>query len=208
MRRCFRATMVAVRFLATGKNEVKTMKKKTSLILLILTVFILFLVGGYAYYNAEGGKVTLLYHEIRINAPPDKVWAVLADLEAVQHYNPAVIKAHYLSSMKEGVGASRYCDLKPKGWVKERVIGWEPKEAITMELYESEWPLKFMRWRTALRPDGAGTMVSQRMEYQVKFGVLGVAMDRLMMRSKLDKAIADVFVSMKSYIETGVAQPK
>ena len=147
--------------------------------------------------------MTQLWHEIQVAAPLDKVWAVLADLEAVQHYNSGVKHAKYLSTVREGIGASRHCDLKPKGWVKERVIAWEPQKAVTMELYESQWPLEFMRWRTALAPDGAGTRVSQQMEYQVKFGALGALLDKLVMRRKLDQTLAEVFVSLKRFVETG-----
>src|SRR3990172_3713677 len=108
-----------------------------------------------------------LYHTIRIEAPPEKVWEVLANLEAVQHYNPVVSKSRYISPNREGVGASRYCDLKPKGYVKERVIAWEPKQAITLELYEHQWPIVLMRWRTSLKPEGGETTVFQDMEYQI-----------------------------------------
>jgi uncharacterized protein YndB with AHSA1/START domain len=151
--------------------------------------------------------MTQLQHEIHVDAPPEKVWAVLADLEAVQHYNPGVKHAKYASTLREGVGASRHCDLKPKGWVKERVIAWEPQKAVSMELYESQWPLKFMRWRTVLAPDGAGTRITQQMEYQVKFGFLGGLLDRLVMRHKLDQTVAEVFVGLKRFIEAG-AKPR
>ncbi len=147
--------------------------------------------------------MTQLVHEIHIAAPLDKVWAVLADLEAVRHYNPGVKHAAYTTTAREGVGAGRHCDIQPKGWVKERVIAWEPQKAITMELYESQWPLNFMRWRTTVTRDGAGTRVSQAMEYQVKFGLLGRFLDKLVMRRKLDKTLAEVFVNLKQFVEKG-----
>lgn len=148
--------------------------------------------------------MTQLHHEIQIAAPLEKVWAVLADLEAVQYYNSGVKHTQCTSTVREGIGASRHCDLKPKGWVKERVIAWEPQKAVAMELYESQWPLEFMRWRTVLMPNGAGTRVSQEMEYQVKFGPLGALLDKLVMRRKLDQTLAEVFVGLKRYVETGV----
>lgn len=144
-----------------------------------------------------------LHNTITINAPPEKVWDVLADLEAVQFYNPVVEHARYISPMKEGVGASRQCEMKPDGWVKERVVGWEPKEAITMELYESPWPVNFMRWRTSLVPENGGTRVSQNMEYELKFGPLGKLLDLIVMRRKLNKIIEDTFSNLKGYVEKG-----
>jgi len=147
--------------------------------------------------------MTQLQHEIHIAAPREKVWAVLADLEAVQHYNSGIKHAKYISAAREGIGASRQCDFNPKGWVKERVIAWEPQQAVTMEFYESTLPIEFMRWRTALAPDGTGTRVSQHLEYKIKFGLLGALLDKLVMRRKMDQTLTEVFVSLKQFVETG-----
>lgn len=144
-----------------------------------------------------------LHHEIRIDAPAERVWRVLADLEAVQHYNPMVARARYTSSNREGVGASRHCDFKPKGFAKEQVVGWEPGKAITFEMAESSWPLAFMRWRTNLSPGEAGTLLVQDTEYRFKFGPLGKLLDALVMRRKLDAGIAGIFLELKRFVETG-----
>ncbi len=146
--------------------------------------------------------MTELRHEVFIEASPERVWSVLADLEAVQHYNPGVTSARYLSAERGGIGASRECQLGPKGVARERVIEWQPMRAIGIELYESPWPLAFMRWRTSLEPSARGTRVTQRMEYRPKFGVFGALMDRLVMRRMLDRTIADVFAGLKRYAES------
>lgn len=146
--------------------------------------------------------MTKLHNEIKIGAPLEKVWKILADLESVQYYSPMIARARYTSSRREGVGASRHCDFKPKGYAKERVIGWEPKKSISMEMYESEWPVKFMRWKTSLKKDVNQTLVASDTEYELKFGILGKLMDALMMRRKFHKIIDDVFADMKRFIET------
>lgn len=151
--------------------------------------------------------MTQLRHDIHIEAPLDKVWAVLADLEAVQHYNSGVKHAKYISTVRHGVGASRQCDFKSKGWVKERVIAWEPLQAVTMEFYESTLPIEFMRWRTVLAPEDTGTRVSQDLEYKIKFGLFGALLDKLVMRRKMDQALSELFVNLKEFVETR-AKPK
>lgn len=146
--------------------------------------------------------MTTLRHEVRIEAPIDAVWRAIAeDLTAVQHYNMLVSSARLLSGPREGVGASRRCELKPKGFVEERVWEWTPKRAIGLEVAASEWPVVFMKWRTELAEDGKATLVSQELSYKVKFGPLGALMDALMMRRKLDSGIRDVFSNLKSYVE-------
>lgn len=145
--------------------------------------------------------MTQLNHEIRIQAPPEKVFAILSDLEAVQHYNPAVKQAKYISQQKQGAGAARVCDLGKDGQIKERVTDWQAGKYITMELYESPWPIKHMRWKTMVKPNGEGTLLSQTMDYQMKFGFLGSLMDSMMMKNKMDKTLVEVFTSLKTYAE-------
>lgn len=146
--------------------------------------------------------MTTLRHQIRIEAPIEEVWhAIAGDLTAVQHYNQTVSSARWLGDKREGVGAARRCELKPKGFVEERVWEWTPRKAIGLEVSASEWPIVFMKWKTELAADGQATLVSQEMSYQLKFGPLGSLMDALVMRRKLDSGVRDVFGRLKSYLE-------
>jgi carbon monoxide dehydrogenase subunit G len=149
--------------------------------------------------------MTTLSHDIFIAAPPTQVWAVLADLPKVAEYNPTVRSARVEGSAAVGVGACRVCELVPKGSVKERVTTWEPMQCLGLEVAASDWPVVFMRWDTRLTPKDTGTLVSQRMVYQVKFGWLGKLLDAVVMRRKLDGTIADIFQRMKTYVEAGTA---
>lgn len=144
-----------------------------------------------------------LHHEIRIDAPIETVWKAVADLVAVQRWNPMVASARYVSDKREGIGAARRCELKPKGWVEERVWEWSPPSIIGLEVAASEWPIVFMKWRTELHKDGGATRMSQEMNYKVKFGPLGVLMDVLMMRRMLNKGIHEAFAALKRHVETG-----
>lgn len=145
--------------------------------------------------------MSTLRHHVRIEAPVEAVWKALADLAAVQHYNRMVASARVVSDMREGVGATRRCELKPKGWVEERVWEWSPPRAIGLEVAVSTWPVVFMKWRTEIQAEGRGTVVSQELSYKMKFGPLGALMDALMMRRKLDKGIAEVFDDLKRFVE-------
>ena len=147
--------------------------------------------------------MTTLRHQIRIQAPRDVVWhAIAGDLTAVQHYNQLVSSARFLTDQHEGVGAMRHCELKPKGFVEERVWEWTPTRAIGLEVALSEWPIVFMKWKTELADEGKATVVSQEMNYKLKFGALGALFDALMMRRRLDGSIRDMFENLKHYVET------
>jgi uncharacterized protein YndB with AHSA1/START domain len=54
--------------------------------------------------------MTTLHHDVIANCPPERVWALLADLEAVQQYNPTVRAASIEGPRRTGIGAIRSCD--------------------------------------------------------------------------------------------------
>jgi len=147
--------------------------------------------------------MTKLHHEIVINAPSQNVWKVLADLEQVQYYNPLVAHTKYVSNHKEGIGAARHCDFKPNGFSDERVFEYKEGEVIGIEVVNSSWPMTYCRWRTVLKSEGQATRVSQDLEYEPKFGVLGKVMDAVAMRRKFDGILNGIFVGLKQYVETG-----
>ena len=147
--------------------------------------------------------MTTLQHQITIDASIEEVWKTVADLSAVRHYNSTVSSVRLLSEQSEGVGAARRCELKPSGWVEERVWEWTPPDSIGLEVTASEWPLVFMKWKTVLRANGNSTIVTQEMNYKLKFGPLGALMDLLVMRPKIDKVIEEVFEDLRKFVEAG-----
>ena len=150
--------------------------------------------------------MTTIHNEVTINAPVQKVWKVLADLEQVQYYNPLVKHTVCISPNREGIGATRHCDFKPKGFSRERVFEFKEGEVIGLEIVNSSWPVTYCRWRTVLHPNGQGTLVVQDLEYQPKFGVLGKIMDAAVMHRKFGAILDDIFAGLKRYVETGKAQ--
>lgn len=140
-------------------------------------------------------------HEVHAACPPERIWALLADLEAVERYNPGVRRAALDGAQASGVGARRACELVPKGRVVERVTHWEEGRALGLEVVESDWPIHFMRWVTSIEPSDRGTRITQALDYAVKFGPLGWLLDRLVMRRKLTATLDDVFASLAKHAE-------
>ena len=148
--------------------------------------------------------MTVLENSIRIKAPAEKVWAVLGTLDALHKYDPGVRNSVILEGARDGVGASRQCDLAPGGWFRERVTDWTPKSTLAFELYECTLPVKALRHRYDLRTEGDETVVSQHMEYELKFGPIGKLMDAVMVRKKWDQGIKGFFAGLKRHVEEGV----
>jgi ligand-binding SRPBCC domain-containing protein len=150
--------------------------------------------------------MTVLDNSIHIGAPPEKVWSVLAALDQLQHYDPVVVRSRVIGS-REGLGAERQCDLSPRGRYKERVTAWEPEKALSFELFECTLPVRTLKHHYRLEPEGDGTRVTQRMEYRLKLGPIGVLMDVLLLRRKWDSGIKGFFAGLKHYVETGERPP-
>jgi ligand-binding SRPBCC domain-containing protein len=145
--------------------------------------------------------MTTLRHEVQIDAPLETVWKVLSNLAAVQEYNPLVASARVVSKQGDGVGATRRCELKPKGFVEERVWSFDPPRSIGLEVAASDWPIVFMKWKTELEAKGDSTRMTQEMSYKLKFGPIGAMLDALVMKKKLDQSVSDVFGHLKRYVE-------
>jgi hypothetical protein len=140
--------------------------------------------------------MTTIRHEIDAPCPPERIWSLLADLEAVEKYNPGVREAKIRGAQRTGMGATRVCQLLPKGRVVERVTHWEDGHALGLEVAESDWPIHFMRWVTRVEPTAAGARISQELEYRVKFGPIGWLLDRLAMERKLRKTLDAILASL------------
>ena len=150
--------------------------------------------------------MTVLENSIRIDAPPDKVWSVLASLDLLDHYDPDVAKSEIVTSSRDGLGSARRCDLKPGGWFKEKVADWTPNESLSFELFECTLPVRRLKHSYRLTRDGSATIVRQRMEYELKFGAVGKLMDAMMVRKKWDAGIKGFFAGLKKYVESGLVR--
>ena len=150
--------------------------------------------------------MTTLNHEIYANCDPERVWAVLSDLESVAHYNPTVRSANVLGPQTTGVGAKRSCSLIPKGTVVERVTHWQPGAQLGLEVAESDWPVHFMRWVTRVEAAEGRTRITQTLSYKVKFGPLGWLLDALVMKPKLRATLDSVFLGLVKFAE-GSTEP-
>jgi hypothetical protein len=147
--------------------------------------------------------MTVIRHEVEARCAPNNVWVLLADLEAVQRYNPGVRAARIQGDQRTGIGASRVCELLPKGRVVERVTHWEDGRALGLEVAESDWPIHFMRWVTRVEPLEGRTRITQELEYRVKFGPLGWLLDRVAMERRLRSNLDGIFASLVKHAENG-----
>ncbi len=69
-----------------------------------------------------------------IEASPSDVWAVLADYPNIASWNSGVKTSFATSDAKQGVGATRHCDLSPAGELEETIAEWEPEKKLVVNI--------------------------------------------------------------------------
>jgi ligand-binding SRPBCC domain-containing protein len=141
-------------------------------------------------------------NEITINAPIEKIWSLLTDLEMLDKYDPTVKKATLISTEKTGIGAKRKVNmLDGKNWFDEKITVFNPNEDLTYQLTDCTFPMKNLKHSYSFEKIGNQTKVKQVMEYTVKFGLIGKLLDGLMIRKQSDAGIKKFFAGLKNFAE-------
>ena len=146
--------------------------------------------------------MTTLHNEITINAPIEKIWNALSNIDVLDKYDPTVKKSTAVSTTKNGIGAKRKVDmLDGKNWFEEQCTVWNPNKALTYELTACSFPVHKLKHSYTFEKIGNQTKVKQVMEYQIKFGFFGKILDALMIRKQSDSGIKKFFGGLKTYTE-------
>lgn len=153
-------------------------------------------------------STTTITDQVKINAPREKVWTILADLGAVQEFHPAVKKSYYISEDREGLGAARRCEFTPFGSIDETVIDWKEGEILTLNIHngKKQPPFKDFTASQVLKSVGDGTVVSLKMEYKMKYGLLGSLMNNIIVKRQMTKVAGAMLRELKVYSEKIASQ--
>ena len=146
--------------------------------------------------------MTTLKNEIAIDAPIEKVWGFLSEMEGLENLDPNVKKSTPLTSTKSGIGATRKVDMQDgKNWFEEKVTASQTNESLSFELTACPFPVQKLNYTFLLKKMGDQVLVQQQMNYQIKFGLFGKLLDTLLIRKLYNKGIKQFFVGLKSHAE-------
>lgn len=143
-----------------------------------------------------------LINEIVINAPIEKIWSILTDLEILDKTDPTVKKATLISDNKTGQGAKRkVVMLDGKNWFDEQITVYKPNEELVYQLTACSFPIKDLKHTYHFHVTGNSTKVQQTMDYKVKYGWFGILMDKMMIGKQFNSGINKFLNGLKSYAE-------
>lgn len=113
-----------------------------------------------------------------IDAPIEKVLAVLADLERVPSWVEPIKRAHCDGGKSSGVGASRTCDLAGGISIKERWTAWDEGKSFEYEAFGMPL-IKRTTNRWTLQAEGEKALVVSDAEIELKGGLFARLLEHL-----------------------------
>jgi uncharacterized protein YndB with AHSA1/START domain len=139
-----------------------------------------------------------------IHAPAEAVWAALADIGSIHVWNPGVKDSHSIGDRDTGHGASRHCDLDGDRYLEEQVVEYDPGTRLTMRITESNLPFARADVQFVLEPKESSTRVTVRPDYTLKYGPVGVVMDRVFVERTYMKGMKAPLRGLKEHVESAL----
>ncbi len=136
-----------------------------------------------------------------INGSAKTVWEVLSDLTLLATYDPTVQSATVLSPESKGVGAIRDLVLANGDHVVESVTTFEPRKRLELRAEALPMTVRTLERSYAMDDEGSRTRVTVVVEYEPKFGPLGLLLEKLWLRQRwMDVTHAGLY-ALKRYVE-------
>lgn len=107
----------------------------------------------------SGGSVAEnLEATIDISAPPERVWAVVSDLERMPEFSPQCVRMVALGAPKAGTWTINLNRDGKKYWpTTARIVRYEPNQAFAFRINENR-----SIWSYTLEPTETGTRLIER----------------------------------------------
>lgn len=150
-------------------------------------------------------RMTIAKKTRTINAPKDKVWAVLEDFGEVHRINPFVKKT--TSECIPGtmsVGDTRRCVFyNGKSYVDEKVIELDEGKSVTIQITGGTMPFKAATATFTLKHiSDSQSQLSMKMNYTAKGGSLAPVVG-LAMKPMMNMMLGKVLKSLDRHLITG-----
>jgi uncharacterized membrane protein len=140
--------------------------------------------------------------QIEIDAPRERVWALLADLEGVAAWAPNIVECRLLSRVRQGVGAARRVRHATGIVLDEEVVAWDECSGYTYEIRGRLGPLRELRESWTVAPAPSSCVASATIRYDLRFGMLGRVVDRLLLRLLLRRQMSLGLSGLKRHAES------
>lgn len=142
-----------------------------------------------------------------INAPADKVWAVVGeDYGAIANSHPKIISSNYINqSLKSGEGAERVCNFNEKGtkFLKEKMVDYNPQNySFKNQVFQAgRFPVN-PKYTYALYKIEAINKNTSRFVFDMTYRTKPAFMGALA-KGSFKKLIANYAIAIEHHVNTG-----
>ncbi|MGI9284346.1 MAG: SRPBCC family protein [Pseudomonadales bacterium] len=147
--------------------------------------------------------------EIEADISMQEAWEKLRDLSLPHNYVQGLTKTEITTERREGVGASRKVFSKSRPPLDETVVVWDEGHGFLLKLHQgdsdAQGPFKSSFFRYTIEHAGNRTLLKNSMEYEMKWGLAGVILDKLFLRKVFRSVVRDVLIGQKAFYESGEA---
>jgi uncharacterized membrane protein len=140
--------------------------------------------------------------QVQIKAPADKLWKVLTDLDSLSPW-PSDDVSPAPSENDENTVTAMYYEPDLFRNVEDQAMQWEESHHYAYKV-KNIGPTKSAYNRFALTPVGEvgeETLLTQTLDFQMKFGPAGALMDTLVFRPQFRKQMEQSLAALKEYVE-------
>jgi uncharacterized membrane protein len=147
--------------------------------------------------------VTKVTKSIEIEAPPEKVFAFINDEKKMNELSKGMAEGEYTSKGPVGVGSTLHYVGKAGGsqaeWDME-ITEFEKNKKVAMRTIGAS---KFkMTGSHTLEPTARGTKLTNTMDYELPYSILGKIVDKLKVHKDIEKQVEKQLRDMKKALET------
>jgi hypothetical protein len=140
-----------------------------------------------------------------VEAPLERVWALLSDFGGIHRYHPGVETSPITAGTpKSGVGSERVCNLYDGNHLTERVTESIEGKRLVIDVVGSSMPMKTAGGSFDVRAVSDGsTEITMTMDYVLKFGPLGMILDKLVLGRTMRKGLDGLLDGLDQHLRTG-----
>ena len=141
--------------------------------------------------------------EIKIGAPPERVWAVLIDPERLPQFNVTIVEVSDATGPLDQVGATYQAVSKVYG---RRIEGrWEVTEVTPLRRTVQRGSGAAGASATVdgtIEPSGDGTRAAVEVDYQLPAGFLGEVANKLFVERSVERDVRHTLENLKALVES------
>ncbi len=145
---------------------------------------------------------TTISTERLFDAPAGEVWSVLAhDFGRPDRWASGINDARLVGPQSHGEGTVRRCELDRGKYMVEEVSEWNDGRSISYKVTDTNMPVKSGEVTWTVSPQSGGrTSVRVETTYQLKHGVAGAVMNRLVARRQFLRQFDDTLVGLERHV--------